>query len=132
MGLAPGEVPEAARRAMAEALAATADEDPWLRDHPPELTWWGGRFLAARTAEDHPLVGAVRTAAEAVLGRRPALEGVTYGADLGLLTEVGGTPGVLFGPGDIRRAHRPDEWVSVDDLVSTARALAVAIVRFCV
>jgi acetylornithine deacetylase len=66
-----------------------------------------------------------------VLGHEPALEGMTYGADLGLLTGVAHTPGVLFGPGDIRTAHRPDEWVSVADLVATARTLAVAIVRFC-
>jgi acetylornithine deacetylase len=56
---------------------------------------------------------------------------MTYGADMGLLAEVGGTPAVLFGPGDIRRAHRPDEWVAVADLVATARTLAVAAVRFC-
>jgi len=131
MGLAPGETPEDARREMAGALAHAAEVDDWLRDHPPSLTWWGGRFLAARTPVDHPLVTAVHDAARAVLGRPPTLEGMTYGADLGLLTGVGGIPGVLFGPGDIRRAHRPDEWVAVDDLVATARTLAVAIVRFC-
>jgi acetylornithine deacetylase len=54
-----------------------------------------------------------------------------YGADMGLLVNVGGTPTVLFGPGDIRGAHRPDESVAVDDLVALARSLAVAIVRFC-
>jgi acetylornithine deacetylase len=131
MGLAPGEAPEDARREMAAAVADAAAGDTWLRDHPPALSWWGGRFLAARTPPDHPLVGAVRSAATAVLGAEPALEGMTYGADLGLLTSVGDTPGVLFGPGDIRRAHRPDEWVSVADLVATARTLAVAILRFC-
>jgi len=131
MGLAPGESPDDARREMAEALASACALDPWLRDHPPNLTWWGGRFLAARTATDHPLVGAVRSAAADVTGREPPLVGMTYGADMGLLTQVGGTPAVLFGPGDIRRAHRPNEWVAVEDLVATARSLAVAAVRFC-
>ncbi len=131
MGLAPGESPEDARRQMADAIADAAAGDPWLRDHPPRLTWWGGRFLAARTATDHPLVEAVRSAAATVTGRAPPLGGMTYGADMGLLIEVGVTPAVLFGPGDIRRAHRPDEWVAVADLVATARALAVAAVRFC-
>jgi len=131
MGLAPGELLEDARRQMGEAITNTADGDPWLRDHPPLLSWWGGRFLAARTPPDHPLVGAVRSAAATVTGREPPLQGMTYGADMGLLAEVGGTPAVLFGPGDIRRAHRPDEWVAVADLVATARTLAVAAVRFC-
>ena len=131
MGLAPEESPEEARADMSAALARVAEGDPWLREHPPVLTWWGGRFLGARTPSEHPLVEAVGSAAESVLGRRPPLEGMTYGADLGLISRVGGTPGVLFGPGDIRRAHRPDEWVSVDELLATARTLAVAAVRFC-
>ena len=131
IGLAPGEATEDARGEMASVLAAAAGADAWLRDHPPELSWWGGRFLAARTPTDHPLVEAVRSAATDVLGAEPALVGMTYGADMGLLAGVGDTPGVLFGPGDIRGAHRPDESVSVEDLVATARALAVAIVRFC-
>ena len=131
MGLAPDEEPEDARRDMADALASVARGDAWLAEHPPELTWWGGRFLGARTPEDHPLVGALLGAGRHVLGREPALEGMTYGADLGLLVRVGGIPGVLFGPGDIRRAHRPDEHVDVDELVATARTLAVAAIRFC-
>jgi acetylornithine deacetylase len=56
---------------------------------------------------------------------------MTYGADMGLLANVGSTPTVLFGAGDIRRAHRPDEYVEVKDLVAMAQVLAVAALRFC-
>jgi acetylornithine deacetylase len=37
---------------------------------------------------------------------------------------------VVFGPGDVRHAHRPDEHVAIDDLVDCARTIALAIVRF--
>lgn len=130
-GVAPGEEPEAARAEMAAALTSAAARDPFLRDHPPKLEWWGGRFLAARTASAHPLVEGLRGAASAVLGREVALEGMTYGADMGLLSNVDQVPTVLFGAGDVRRAHRPDEWVGVDELEAQARALAVAAMRFC-
>lgn len=130
-GLAPGEDPKDARREMEEAVRASAGDDPWLREHPPRLTWWGGRFEAARTEPDHPLVRAVRDAGSAVIGRTLPLEGMTYGADMGKLAGLGGTPSVLFGPGDIRRAHRPDEYVEVEELVAVARTLAVAALRFC-
>jgi len=56
---------------------------------------------------------------------------MTYGADMGLLVNHGSIPTVLFGPGDIRRAHQPDEYVEVQDLRAAARSLAVAILRFC-
>lgn len=130
-GLAPGEDPDAARRELEEAVASAAADDPWLRGHPPRLSWWGGRFQAARTDPDHPLVTAVRGAGSAIARRPLPLEGMTYGADMGKLATLGRTPGVLFGPGDIRLAHRPDEHVEVAELVAVARSLAVAALRFC-
>lgn len=131
LGVAPGEDPDAARREMAEALAAMAGDDPWLSDHPPVLEWWGGRFLAARTDPAHPLVEALQSASSSILERDVPLAGMTYGADMGLLANVAQVPTVLFGAGDIRRAHRPDEYVDVADLAAMARSLAIAAVRFC-
>lgn len=131
VGISPDEDPDEARRELEDAVAAAAATDAWLRDHPPRVEWWGGRFAPARTPVEHPLVQTVQAAAEAVLERPVSLEGMTYGADMGLLAGVGRTPTVLFGPGDIRQAHRPDESVAVADLVGLARALAVTAVRFC-
>ena len=130
LGVAPGEEPADARGEMEAVLRAAGAADAWLADHPPSLEWWGGRFLAARTDPAHPLVGAVQGAATAVLGRPVPLEGMTYGADMGLLSNVAGIPTVLFGAGDIRRAHRPDEYVDVAELVAMSRSLAVAATRF--
>jgi acetylornithine deacetylase len=131
LGVAPGESPDDARRELAAAVERAAATDTFLREHPPELTWWGGRFLPARTAPEHPLVTTVQAAAEAVLERAVPLEGMPYGADMGLLVHEGGMPTLLFGPGDIRGAHRPDESVAVADLVALARSLAVTVLRFC-
>jgi acetylornithine deacetylase len=130
-GIAPGEDEAEARNELERAVADAARGDPWLRRHPPVLTWWGGRFFAAHTDLDHPVVRVVREAGGAVLGTPPPLAAVTYGADMGTLSAVGGTPAVLFGAGDIRRAHQPDEWVDVDELVALARTLAVTAMRFC-
>jgi acetylornithine deacetylase len=130
-GIAPGEIVSEARRELERALAGAGREDPWLRAHPPELAWWGGRFSAARTEPTHGLVGAVRSSAGAVMGAEPPLRGMTYGADMGTLATVGATPTVMFGPGDIRLAHRPDEHVEIEELVTVAGSLAVAAMRFC-
>jgi acetylornithine deacetylase len=56
---------------------------------------------------------------------------MTYGADMRLLVHAGGIPTVLFGPGDVRRAHRPDEYVDVADLRAVTRTLALTALRFC-
>jgi acetylornithine deacetylase len=57
--------------------------------------------------------------------------GVPYGSDLRLLVRHAGTPAVLFGPGDLRRAHAADEFVPIAELVACARALALTALRFC-
>jgi len=130
-GVAVGEDSAAAQGALEEAVARAAAADPWLREHPPRVEWWGGRFDPATTDPRHPLVAAVRDAARAVTGGDPGLGGVTYGSDLRLLVNVGGIPSVLFGPGDVRVAHMADEYVDLAGLRAAAEALVVAAVRFC-
>ena len=131
LGVAIGEEPAAARQAFAEAIARAAAADPWLAEHPPTVEWWGGRFDPAVTDPSDPLVTAVIDAATAVSGGAPPLEGVTYGADMRLLVNVGGIPTVLFGPGDVRVAHMPDEYVPIEELRGAAQALLLTALRFC-
>lgn len=130
-GVAVGEDLAAARRMLETTIAAAAAADPWLREHPPRFEWWGGQFAPASIAVDHPLVGAVSTAFADAAGRAATLEGMTYGADMRLLVNEGRTPTVLFGPGDVRDAHRPDERIAIDDLLTATRTLALTALRFC-
>lgn len=130
-GLAVGEEIPAARRQFEAAVARAAQADPWLRDHPPVVEWWGGQFEPAGIAVDHPIVTTVAEAFGAVTGAATRLEGMTYGADMRLLVNVGHTPTVMFGPGDVRNAHQPDEHVPVADLVAVTRTLALTALRFC-
>ena len=130
-GIAPG---EDAGRAVVEferAVAAAAAAHPFLVEHRPQVEWWGGRFLPARTADDAAVVRATATARGDLTGAPARVEGMTYGADMRLLVNDGGIPTVLFGPGDVRQAHGPDESVPVADLIAVTRTLAVAAVRFC-
>ncbi len=130
-GVAVGEDLAEARRALEDAVARAAAADPWLAGHPPRVEWWGGRFDPAETAPDDPIAAAVSSAASSVLGHAAHVEGVTYGADMRLLVNVGRIPTVMFGPGDVRVAHMPDEHVPLDDLEAAARTLVVAALRFC-
>ena len=130
-GIAVDEDQEAARRAFETAVAEAAQTDPWLQDHPPVVEWWGGQFYSARTPVEHPLVQTISGALGSVTGADPILEGMTYGADMGLLVNVGQTPTVLFGPGDVRVSHRPDEHVAMGELETAVRTLALTALRFC-
>jgi acetylornithine deacetylase len=129
-GVSPEEDLEAARAAFEHTVAEAAAADDWLAAHPPRIEWVGGQFHPAVIANDHPLVGLVAGAHIEVTGTPPALEGVPYGSDMGKLVGVGGIPTVVYGPGDVRVAHRPDEFVPVDELVTCTRALVLAALRF--
>jgi acetylornithine deacetylase len=130
-GVAVGEDLLQARRAFVDCVAQAAQADAWLRDHPPMVAWWGGQFAPARTPSDHPLVGLVAQAFGDVNGTPAVLEGMTYGADMRLLVNEGHVPTVMFGPGDVRNAHRPDEFVPLADLELVTRSLALTVLRFC-
>ncbi|MGB1658428.1 MAG: ArgE/DapE family deacylase, partial [Longimicrobiales bacterium] len=131
LGVRPDESLDEARSSLEAAVAAAARADAFLTDHPPVVEWWGGRFLPAKTPVDDPLVRTLSRSVTEELGAAAVLEGVTFGADAGLLQHLAKMPVVLFGAGDIRRAHRPDEYVEIAQLETMARSLARAIVRFC-
>ncbi len=128
-GVRAGQSAEAAALELRAVIARACDADPWLREHPAALEVWGGRFSSCEVPVDHPLpVGLAETARD-VLGRRPALVGVPYGSDMRLMINEGGTPCVLFGPGDVRVAHAADEQVALADVTACARTLAAWIAR---
>lgn len=130
-GIAPDEDPQEARKELEEAVAEAASADAWLRGNPPTVEWWGAQFAPALVATDDPVVTTVSEAFRSVTGGPPIVRGMPYGADMRLLVNEGATPTVLFGPGDIRQAHAPDEFVPIADLEVAARVLALSILRFC-
>ncbi len=120
LGQSDAEAEAELRACVAEACA----NDEFLRDHPVEVEITGARFGSARVAADHPLPVGLARVTEAVTGRRPALLGAPYGADMRLFVNVGGTPCVIFGPGDVRVAHSADEHVSLREVEDCAAVLA--------
>jgi acetylornithine deacetylase len=131
LGVALGEPVADARRQLEDAVADACDADPWLRDHPVEVEWWGGQFEAGRLAADSDLVERVRTAHRIAGGADLAVYGAPYGSDLRLLTGLGGIPTVQYGPGDAKLAHGPMESVPIDQVLTTAQTLAALILDVC-
>ena len=77
----------------------------------------GGPCMPLETSPRLPLVAQFMSVAGQ---RKPA--GVDYFSD-GAVLASGGSPSVLFGPGDIAQAHTPDEWISIESLEKAERLL---------
>jgi acetylornithine deacetylase len=131
LGVQLDEEPEVARRSLERAVMEACGRDPWLRQHPVEVTWPGGQFASGRIDTNNRLVAEVVSAVVAVEGRGPALAAAPYGSDLRLYAGIGGIPTLHYGPGDAGFAHGPREHVDVDELLRNTRTLAVLAARRC-
>ena len=129
-GVMPGESFVDAKAVLENALATASAADPWLADNPPTVTWPGGHFAAGRLPEGDPFGDQVVEAVIAAGEPRPHLTGAPYGSDLRQYAAVG-IPTVQYGPGRIANAHAVDEHVTVDEVVTCARAYAELIVARC-
>jgi acetylornithine deacetylase len=131
LGLRIEEDPDAARRELEERVAAVAAADPFLRDHPPVVTWSGGQFRGGQLFPGHPLRELVLQAHADIAGDERLRErGAPYGSDLRLYAGAG-IPTLHYGPGDVRLAHGPDEAVDLDEVVRVTEALVLAVLRSC-
>ena len=131
MGVAIGEDVADARRALEDAVAEASAADPWLRENPVEVQWWGGQFVPGLTDEDAAIIGIVERAHAAVSARPQATWGAPYGSDLRLMTNMGGVPTVHYGPGDASLAHAPRESVPISELLTATRALTLITLEHC-
>jgi len=123
-GVRLGQSEADAEAELRACIAAACATDEFLREHPATVEITGGRFGSVRVPSDHPLpVGLAATVAD-VTGRRPELLGEPYGADMRLFVNVGNTPCVIFGPGNVKVAHSADEHVPLDQVEDCARVLA--------
>lgn len=130
LGLRITEDPAAARAELEETVRVVAAADPFLRDHPPVVSWPGGQFRGGQLPAGHPLRDLVLAAHRAVSGVETVDHGAPWGSDLRLYAGAG-IPTVHYGPGDVSLAHGPDERVPIDHLLTTAQVLTLALLRTC-
>lgn len=123
-GVRLGQTPAEAEAELRACIQGACDADPFLREHPATVEITGARFASSEVPGTHALPEGLADTVAAVTGRRPALVGVPYGADMRLFIQVGGTPCVMFGPGDVRLAHGADERVPLREVEACARVLA--------
>ncbi|MCU1601699.1 MAG: acetylornithine deacetylase or succinyl-diaminopimelate desuccinylase [Frankiales bacterium] len=116
LGVALEESVEDARADLVASLATIG--------HPVEVEWYGGQFAPGMLPAGSPLLQQVSDIHAAMTGELPVVQGVPYGSDLRLLIAAG-IPTVHYGPGDVRRAHAPDESVPVAELVQVTEALVL-------
>jgi len=131
IGVAPGESIESVRTQVKTYIQKFAELDSWLVDHPPKVEFFGGAWIPTELPLDHPFVKIVINNYTKVFNQEPELAGTPWGADGGLLVHHGNTPVVIFGPGDMRVIHFPNEFIELDKVIAATKVIALAILDWC-
>jgi succinyl-diaminopimelate desuccinylase len=86
--------------------------------------------LPTLTDENGPVVRATAAAIEQIRGRKPDIVCSPGTYDQKHFDQIGGVRDTIaYGPGILDLAHQPDEYVDVDDLVASAKVMALAALR---
>jgi acetylornithine deacetylase len=135
--VALGESVQQTRERFHEMMKEVETEDMWLAEHPVKIEYKKGPFYASSSiSSDHPLVKVLQESAfkirwvetrilldlclllsnlvpvPLIRGKRPKLVAVPYGSEMALWNHLTRTPTLLYGPGDYRLAHTPNECVT--------------------
>jgi acetylornithine deacetylase len=131
LGFLPGETIEGMQAAAEARIRAVADQDDWLREHPPIVEWFGGQFASAEVSPDSQVAQSVRRAHALAQGAEPEITAITAGLDLRLFTEIGKMETVTYGAGNVQFCHCPDERIEVSEILDAVEVLALAVIDFC-
>lgn len=131
IGVAPEEKMEDAKAEMEQWLEKLADLDPWFKEHPPVLEWFGARWVPGAMNPEHELMNTLVTQYRQVLNMEPIIEASPWGTDGGLLTQLGNTPTIVFGPGVTEMAHCPNEYIVLDSVLEAAEIIALTLIHWC-
>lgn len=124
--IVPGEDPEECRAEIQEIAERALAAVPGTHVTVEFVERFGGR-RASEAPVETPLVQSMLAANER-LGLSTEPTGFSMGTD-GRFWAQQGIPTVIYGPGDPSLAHKPDEWVGIEEIMDAVRAYAITMVR---
>jgi acetylornithine deacetylase len=128
-GVAPDEDLEHAKQELQTCLHGI--DDDWLRENPPEVEWFGAQWLPGRISMEHDFMHCFLESYEQVMNQAAVVEASPWGTDGGLLSKLGDTPTIVFGPGVTSVAHYPNEYIEIDRIIECAVIIAVTMIQWC-
>jgi acetylornithine deacetylase len=126
----PGETLEKVKKEFLQAVESASRSDGWLKKHPPRVEWFGISVLPSQVPQNHPLVKSFETAYHDIVGKKAPVAGFPAGCDMRIRVLHGKTPSLLFGPGNLREAHRVDEYLEIDELIRYTKVLALGMLEW--
>uniref|UniRef100_UPI003F65E9DA peptidase n=1 Tax=Metabacillus halosaccharovorans TaxID=930124 RepID=UPI003F65E9DA len=131
MGISPDETMNHAKMELETWIKELKNIDQWFNDFPVSLEWFGARWVPGAVDLSHEMIKTLSASYSEVIGKEPVIEASPWGTDGGLLTQVGSTPTIVFGPGVTEKAHFPNEYIEIDKVFEAAEIIALTVVDWC-
>jgi acetylornithine deacetylase len=125
----PGETAAAIRELVESTVHRVAMHDKWLRQHPPEVEWFGWRAEPWQQDAAHPFVRTLLEATTTVHGRPAEVIGKAAAMDTRFASYFG-TAAASYGV-EGNNIHGVDEYVEIDSVVRCAQVIALTIAGWC-
>lgn len=131
MGVAPEETIVAAQQEMEACLRELNEQKEWFQENPLQIEWFGGRWLPGNLNSDHPLMKTLSESFVEIKGNDPIIEASPWGTDGGILSTIGDTPVVVFGPGITATAHDANEHIVLEEMFEASEIIALTLLKWC-
>lgn len=87
------------------------------------------RVIPSMTAKDAPVVTTVDAAIRQVMGKAPDYVASPGSYDQKHIDRIGKLKNcIAYGPGILELAHKPDEYIGIDDMIQSAKVMAFSLV----
>jgi acetylornithine deacetylase len=129
IGFIPGERMDEIKTMIENTINDVAQKDPWLREHPPKVEWFGWHADPWYQDPEHPFVQSFKKAAEEVLGHEVEFIGRAGGID-SRFSQYFNMAAACTGP-RANNIHGIDEYVEIPSVIQVTQILAMATIRWC-
>jgi len=126
----PGADLDVAQARFRDELLDFAARDPWLREHPPEVTFHGFKADGCLLDANAPLFDVLRSAHRGVMGREAETYVSTATTDVRFFAHHHGIPATCYGPVG-GALHAPDEWVDLKSVRDVTKVIARSVLAWC-
>ncbi|PGL70903.1 peptidase [Bacillus sp. AFS055030] len=130
-GVAPNERLEDAKKEFENWISNIKDLDDWFVENPIEVEWFGARWVPGTVEADSELVQTLQQNFIETMKQHPVVEAAPWGTDGGLFTQILNIPMIVFGPGETKVAHYPDEFIDLDQMFLAAEIIAHTLIDWC-
>lgn len=129
VGFYPGTDPSDVQEEVKQWLLKASEQDDWLKENPPEITFFGFRAPGYTISKDSELFNRIASAHKKTTNEEMESLAFTATTDLRAFGEFG-IPATCYGPSGANM-HAPNEYIDLDSLKTVTKTIAAFILDWC-